>query len=98
MCPSIRTDVMFATAYLERCNKFVKSRRWRWVENNEHRCQTSGIGFARKRKFFGKAAPAAGGDNGNAVKFEFVGELVLAIVAINLTDLRRLALCVRSVV
>ena len=83
VCPSIRPDVMLATVDIEGCDKLVKSRRRCWVEDDEHWCQTSGTGFARERKFFGKAALAAGG-NGNA-KFEFVGELVLAIIAINLT-------------
>ena len=41
------------------------------------------MGLARKRKFFRETALPAGGD-GNA-QLEFVGELILAIVAVNLT-------------
>src|SRR5208282_3602453 len=74
---------MSAAVAIKRCDKFVESRRRCWVKNDEHWGQTSGTGFARERKFFGKAALPAGRDR-NA-KFEFAGELVLAIVAINLT-------------
>ena len=95
VCPRVRANVMFALARIERRNQFAETRRRRWVENDEHGSQTSSAGFAGKGKFLAKTALATRGNRDT--QFEFVGELALAIVAINLASFtRRLAAFIQA--
>ena len=58
-----------------------------WVQNDEHWRQAGGASFTRKGKLFSEAALTAG-SHGDA-QLEFVGELILAVVTVNLAGLRR---------